>query len=213
MDILHTTQLTQQKWLNLFRREFRHQDQTGAWIFASRHSRPEIPPRKVDAVLIVPLLLADGHEPRLVVTREYRVPLGCYEVGFPAGLVEEGETIASTTRRELREETGLEVAEILLVSPITYSSAGMTDEGVVMVFVTATAPPHHRQALEGSEVIEVQWLNHREVCALCAGGEPINGRTWPVLLMFQQLGRLHFQPLSSATNPAGACPGSGQLQR
>ena len=44
----------------------------------------------------------DYQEPRLVLLREYRVPLGEYNYAFPAGLVEHGETPEAVARRELR---------------------------------------------------------------------------------------------------------------
>ena len=48
-------------------------------------------------------------EDKLVVIKEFRVPVETYEIGFPAGLIDSGETPEDAVRRELEEETGLKV--------------------------------------------------------------------------------------------------------
>ena len=58
----------------------------------------------------------------MVIIREYRVPLDGYEYGFPAGLVDNGESLEQAARRELMEETGLRVGELI-------SMGGYVDNG------------------------------------------------------------------------------------
>ena len=72
-----------------------------------------------NAVVIVAMI--PGEKPKLIVTKEFRVPLGDYEWGFPAGLIDEGETIKNAAIRELKEETGLEVEYIISISPFIYN--------------------------------------------------------------------------------------------
>ena len=71
-----------------------------------------------DAVVVVPY--HTGYK-KLVVTREFRVTLGDYEYGFPAGLIEKGESVEQATRRELTEETGLSVTRFTRISPPVYT--------------------------------------------------------------------------------------------
>jgi ADP-ribose pyrophosphatase len=189
MEIVATERITDEKWLNLFARRYRHQGHEGRWVFASRRELPGVPATGFDAVLIVPLVL-DGPEPRLVLLREYRVPLGQYNYAFPAGLAEHGESPEAVARRELREETGLDVVEVRRVSPAVTSSAGLTDEAVVLVFVTARATVEGKQALDHSEDIEVVQLDFRQVCELCDSGTPMDAKAWTVLYMYQQIGKL-----------------------
>ena len=77
------------------------------------------------AVMIVPFC---GE--KLVVTREFRVPIGGYEYSFPAGLIDDGEDPVTAAKRELREETGLEIRKVLTVSPPVFNSPGLTDEAL-----------------------------------------------------------------------------------
>ena len=166
-------------------------------MFASRKPDPDAD-RKPDAVFIVPILIDggvpggenSGAEPKLVVTREWRAPIAAFEWGLPAGLIDGDEGIEETARRELMEETGYELVEVSKVSPPNYSSTGMTDELVVMVYCTCRTPRDHRQHLDGAEQIEVHPLKITELDRLVDTPDPINGRAWAVFYMYQRLGRL-----------------------
>jgi ADP-ribose pyrophosphatase len=189
MEIRKTERITHERWLNLFVRTFRHRAHEGHWVFASRRPEPTIPAMGFDAVIVVPVVREHGQPPRLALVKEFRVPVGDYVYGFPAGLAEPGESMEAVARRELREETGLEVVDVLTISPPIYNTAGMTDEAVVMVFVTARmsdAGP----APEESEDLTVELLDHAQVCELCRSAARIDGKTWMALYMYQQLGQI-----------------------
>ena len=69
-------------------------------------------------------------EDKLVIIREYRVPLDDYVYSLPAGLIDPGEDIEVCAKRELKEETGLDLVEINKMDSGfgLYPSPGMTDE-------------------------------------------------------------------------------------
>jgi ADP-ribose pyrophosphatase len=191
MDIVRVEKISNEKWLNLFAATFRYNGHTGRWVFASRKVDPHRDRDRCDAVIVVPILHDDDRPPRLVVLREFRVPVGDYVYALPAGLLEPGEAVEAAVRRELTEETGLEVVAIKRVSPQLYSTAGMSDESVVMVFADVRATPGIRPQPEASEEIEVLLLDHAEVCRLCA--DPVarfDAKAWMALFHFQQLGQL-----------------------
>ena len=114
------------------------------------------------AVMIVPF--CDG---KLVVTREYRVPIGGYEYSFPAGLIDDGEDPVTAAKRELREETGLEIREVLTVSPPVFNSPGLTDEALTLVYAEVGGTTS-RDGLEPDEDIETMILDRDQVAALMA---------------------------------------------
>jgi ADP-ribose pyrophosphatase len=123
-----------------------------------------------------------------VVTREYRVALAGYEYGFPAGLVEAGESPEAAARRELREETGLEATRVLKTSPCLYSSAGMTDESMVMVYLECTGEPS-TEGNDASELIEVLLLSPEEAGRLCSDSTlRFDAKAWLVLSGFAAAG-------------------------
>ena len=145
MEVLSTTRLTNNYRVNLFASEYKHLGKEGTWIYASRKQTPE--PNKPDAVVIVPIT----KEGDIIAIREFRVPLGDYEIGLPAGLIDEGETIEEAAKREMLEETGLSL-EIDYVSPITYSSAGLTDESVVFVCGRCMSKPQVQQLGQAEDI-------------------------------------------------------------
>ena len=106
MKINDVKKITDCKHLNLF--SITYEDQVNRekqWIFASRSGRLnplEKDHTKPDAVVIVPY---HRQEKKLVMIKEFRVALGGYQYGFPAGLVDKGESVEEAGKRELFEET------------------------------------------------------------------------------------------------------------
>jgi len=191
MKILQVTRLTAEKWLNLFAATFEHGEHRGRWVFASRKAEPRAGDPTPDAVVIVPLLKDPGQPVRLVMIREFRIPVGDYTFGLPAGLIEADETIENSIRREIAEETGLEVTAFQRITQGLYSTSGMTDESAAMAFVEVRTPPGVAQALEASEEIEVLLLDWHDIDALCNDRTAkMDAKAWMVLMMYQRLGKL-----------------------
>ena len=100
MDIVRVEKISNEKWLNLYAARYEHNGHAGRWVFASRKPAPHAG-NTSDAVLIVAVLHAADAPPRLVLEKEFRVPVGGYVYGFPAGLLEPGEGLEQTVRREV----------------------------------------------------------------------------------------------------------------
>jgi ADP-ribose pyrophosphatase len=194
-DTPRITKLTDQKWLNLYDLEYRraNMDRPHHWLLCSRKDRPVVDAGLPDAVFIVPVLkTSDGN--RLVMTREFRAPLDDYEFGFPAGLIDAGETVETTVRRELKEETGLEVVNIHHISPPVYSSAGMSDESCCMVLVEAAGTPSS-DLNEAHEDIEVVLLDAAGIRSLLSSTQKIAGKAWGLLYHFAVTGKIELCPI------------------
>ena len=191
MEIKSSHKLTELKWLNMF--EIAYVDKSGRnryWQVASRSKEPKCITNKFavpDAVVIVPFHTAEN---KIVVTREYRIPLADFEYGFPAGLIDEGETIEQASRRELKEETGLDVIKFTGMSPSIYSSAGMSDESVAMVYVECDGRPS-KAGNTGSEFIEVELVSPSQASRMCENAAlKFDAKAWLVLSEFAKYGHL-----------------------
>jgi ADP-ribose pyrophosphatase len=191
MKIRRADKLTDLRWLNMF--DVAYLDAAGhhrSWQMASRTPAPKCITGKFsmpDAVVIVPFHTT---EKKVVITREYRVALADYEYGFPAGLIDPGETIEQTARRELQEETGLTVTRFLKISPPVYSSAGMTDESVAMAYVECDGRPS-TDGNTGSEVIEVQLLTRTQASQMCENPAlKFDVKAWLVLTGYAEKGMI-----------------------
>ncbi len=185
MEIKKSHKLTRQKWLNLF--DIEYNDKKGrakSWQLASRQSEPKCMTADFsmpDAVVIVPF---HTEQKKIVITREYRIPLGDYEYGFPAGLVDEGESIEAAARRELKEETGLDLTHFVKISQPLYSSAGMTDESVAMVYVECAGRLSVEQNTD-SEEIEVMLVSQQQTQELVQNPRlKFDAKAWLVLSNF-----------------------------
>jgi len=187
IEIKASKKLTHQKWLNLF--DVKYVAKTGdekSWQLATRKKKPKCVTGRYDqpdAVVIVPFHKAKN---KMVITREYRVPLSDYEYGFPAGLIDDGESVEQATRRELREETGLTVSRFIKMSPPIYSSAGMTDESVAMVYVECEGTPSNTGNTE-FELIEVLLITPAEAFRMCSDATlKFDAKAWLEISQFAE---------------------------
>ena len=189
MEIKSVKKITDYKHLNLF--SINYQDRESCekeWVFSSRsrHLNPlEKNHTNPDAVVIVPFHVK---EKKLVLIKEFRVCLGGYQFGFPAGLVDRNETITQAGKRELYEETGLSVTKVLTKSPAVFSSSGMTDESVSLLFVECQGETTNRFN-EASEEIETIMFSRNQAADLLS--EPnikFDVKSWIILNTFASCG-------------------------
>lgn len=179
MKILRKEIVRESTFLNLCATVYRDQKgKTRVWTWVER-------PNERKAVLIVAQVGS-----RLAVIREYRVPIGGYEWGFPAGLLDGDEPIETTARRELKEETGLEISKIHKVSPFVYNSAGITNESIAMVYASAKGEVSKKN-LESSEDIETFLMDQAEVKKMLKDTDKMFGaKAWIILDYFATTGQL-----------------------
>jgi len=95
------------------------------------------------------LLIRRGHEP-------------CRgKHALPGGFVKIGETVMSACRREVREETGTDVAELTLVG--VYSDTDRDPRGHIVSVAFMTELANETRPRAGSDAMSVEWVDMRDV--------------------------------------------------
>lgn len=111
-----------------------------------------------DAVSCFVVMKEDGKEPVLLLTREFRYPVGRYVLSVPAGLIDpedegnESPQLAAAAR-EIQEETGIVISgtdSLKLVNPLVFSTPGMTDESNALVCAVVHPTGEFRLTQEGA---------------------------------------------------------------
>ena len=140
------------KFLEIYEDEHDNGKKIVKWERCSRKNNTK-------AVMIIPYHIS---KEKYVMIQEYRVPIEGYEIGFPAGLIDGDESIENAIKREMKEETGLDLVYIKEISPFTYSSSGMTDEAVAIAFVDVDGEVSDK-FLEPSEDIIPMLVSKNEI--------------------------------------------------
>lgn len=112
----------------------------------------------------VAMIMTDRENEHFALIHEFRMEIGKAIYGLPAGLIDPGETVEQCARRELREETGLQLVEIREILPPAACAVGLSDEKTICVFGTAEGT-FHPSAATGEE-IEAAWDTREQVRAL-----------------------------------------------
>ena len=154
-----------------------------------------------DAVTIAVVLHLPGGGTRLLMSYEYRYPVGQYLLSPVAGLLDpedrnEPDPLVSAAVREIREETGLTVKDsdrVYVLNPCAFSSPGMTDESNAFLCAEITVDNleelTHNGAV-GSEMFDgFELLDREQARSIFQTGRDKHGNffslsTWAVLSIF-----------------------------
>ena len=98
---------------------------------------------------------------KMLIIKEWRYPVNDYVYAFPAGLRESGENVADTAKRELFEETGLEIDNVFDILEPAYQSVGMTDEAVATVICSVKGEITNKNATKDEDITPM-WVTRDE---------------------------------------------------
>ena len=192
--------LVETKFISLYDIKYLNKNnQEKSWTVASRKSKDilegiylENKKDKVDAVIICAY---HKQQNKLVIIKEFRVPINKYIYELPAGLVDsDDDNFEETVIRELKEETGLNVIEIKkdLSSNQVYLSPGMTDESVAFVYCICDGEVS-KDYLEDDEDIEAILISQDEAKDILKNSStPLDIRVYLALQSFALMGEKMF---------------------
>ena len=98
------------------------------------------------------VILAVTDDEKILINKEFRMACNSYIYNLPAGLIEEGETPEEAAKRELFEETGMKMTDVIAVSRPYFTADGYTNERSVMVFCRVKGEPTNKNESEDEEI-------------------------------------------------------------
>ncbi len=180
--------LANTKYLSLYDLKYKNKNgKDSNWTVASRKSINDLNDiylnnknDKVDAVVLVPYHIK---EKKLVMIKQFRVPINNYVYELPAGLIDNNEDIENAVKMELKEETGLDVLEIIKSKEKLYLSPGMSDESVSLVYCLCQGNTS-KDYLEEEEDIETVLLDKEEAKKILQSNVALDIKAYIILNMF-----------------------------
>ena len=118
-------------------------------------------PRPVTPVLTVDTVITDPYRGVVLVRRGHPPFEGAW--ALPGGFVEVGETCETACRREVREETGLDVEVVSLIGVFSEPARDPRGHTVSAVYLCRTGG---REPLGGDDAREARWFADLEGVAL-----------------------------------------------
>ncbi len=142
MKITDIKQLHGTEWLALKQASCLNKDgKHFKWDYVSRNGHQKV----------VILLCHSIDFKKILLIKEFRVPLNQWVIEFPKGLINQSESINDAALRELKEETGYD-GTIIKIHPFMATSAYLTDETTITVEIeideNKMGSTHHEDAEE-----------------------------------------------------------------
>lgn len=138
-------------------------------------------------VCVLPVVDAGTPDVRVVLVRQFRYAVDEWQFEPPAGGIEEGEEPAHAALRELREESGLLVDELLDLGWV-YPSGGSTDEKAHL-FAARCSRARVSTDFDKGEQIETVYASRQEMEDLLLGGTYAHAVTYALWMRFQATDR------------------------
>ncbi|MCC0764297.1 NUDIX hydrolase [Clostridioides sp. ES-S-0006-03] len=191
--------LVESKFMGLFEIEYKNKlDEDKIWMVASRKSSEQLKSiyleNKEDSADAVAIVGLHKSSKKLILIKQFRVPINGYIYELPAGLIDKGESIDISVERELREETGLALLEIQKnkSNEKVYLSPGMSDESIAFVYCICDGNITD-EFLEPDEDIEAILVSQDEAKEILQSNHKIDTKAFLILQMFVSLGTKLFE--------------------
>ncbi len=147
MQIKKIEELENTKWLSLKSATYINKNgNQSQWEFVSRKGNQQV----------VTAICRSTKTQKYLLISQFRVPMRKKVIEFPAGLIDEGETVEDAALRELKEETGYE-GKVTHTHPFVSKSAGLSNETTAIVEIE-TDQNRGMTNMEESEKIDSFWL-------------------------------------------------------
>lgn len=130
------------------------------------------------------VMLATDDDDRVLMVRQFRLPVNSKLWELPAGTLDEGEKPLTTAKRELQEETGYKAAKWKKLAEY-YPSPGFVDEK--MTIYLATGLTAGEASPMDDERIETKWFTKKELKQMIRKGHIQDSKTLVGYLMWAKM--------------------------
>ena len=112
---------------------------------------------------------------KVLLQAEFRLATNKFVYNFPAGLIDKGETALEAAKRELKEETGVDLKVVEAVLSPSYASQGTSDE-MMQIVICRCEGEIAPSCFEDEEII-AKWYTKEEIKKLLNDGAFMSVRT------------------------------------
>ena len=176
MKLLKLERLHKGKFLSYYVADYLNSDgKVKQYEFISRDPELTIEKFGKNAPAGVGMVVFSKDKNCVLLESEFRLATNNYVYNFPAGLIDKGEDAAQAAKRELKEETGVNLLSIEAVLPPSYASQGTSDE--LMQIVICTAEGEIKESCFADEEIKARWYSKEEIKTLINQGAYMSVRT------------------------------------
>lgn len=163
MEFIGITKKDSGKYISRYDIEYRTSDnQKKVYEMVSRDGNinnfEQLHGKAADAVVII---ATNETGDKILLNREFRLAPGEWVYNFPAGLIDPGEVPEESAKRELMEETGLELYEIDDYINTSYSAVGFSNE--TNVCIVGKARGDFKESTSTIEEIKAGWFSKEEI--------------------------------------------------
>lgn len=110
----------------------------------------------------VVMILLNEDKTKVLLNKEFRPAVAKTVYNFPAGLIDEGETLETAAKRELFEETGLVLKELIATYNKSYGAVGLSNESAVVCVGIASDNQPFGGNHDPAEEIEPVWIGKED---------------------------------------------------
>ena len=162
MKIVKLTKIHEGKFLSYYEGEFINENGTKkVYEFSSRDPHLTLETFGKNGPAGVGMVALSKNHQKVLLEEEFRYAANKFIYNFPAGIIDAGEDASEAAKRELKEETGLDLIEIIDVLPPAYTAPGTSDE--TMQIVVGVVDGEIKPSCYELEEIHAKWFTKEEV--------------------------------------------------
>ena len=126
----------------------------------------------------VAMVVFNEDSSKILINKEFRMSVNREIYNIPAGLIDKGETVTQAAKRELMEEAGLEITQIIKILTPSFVNIGEGNTNCILIYAKAEGEP--KSEYNPVEEIIPMWID-KEKAKDILKSDAITARTQVIL--------------------------------